>query len=145
MADRANLHPQERCSAASAPHWRGQNLRTGQRRPGGSRRVVGFIAPIPADHRLGVADAVHLADTWLDGGSLAYPLAPPRRWVEPHQLGRQHLGYLETTVRSTWLLGLHGLESSLPEEAKPARAVDRRAMGGIAFGSVGQALGPLLP
>ncbi len=49
---------------------RGQNLRTGQlRRPAGRVSSIGFIAPSAATNSAAIADAVHLADTWLDGAT----------------------------------------------------------------------------
>lgn len=66
-----------------------------------ARRVasnsIGFVAPVPDTTNSAIADAVHLAETWLNGAT-ALPRAPPRRWGGPGRLGRQHPSDLEAAV-----------------------------------------------
>lgn len=108
---------------------------------------IGFVAPIPAATSTAVADAVHLADTWLDGAT-ALPAGAtkavawtPTDWVD-NTLDRwkRLCDPMAEQIAQVWA-------SSLPEEAKamagPLLAMMTQ-MGGMAFGSqLGQALGKL--
>jgi putative hydrolase len=108
---------------------------------------IGFVAPIPATTTSAIADAVHLADTWLDGAT-ALPAGTtkavgwsPNDWVD-NTLGtwKRLCDPMAQQISTVWA-------SSLPEEAKgmagPLMAMMSQ-MGGMAFGSqLGQALGRL--
>jgi putative hydrolase len=116
-----------------------------------ARRVasssIGFVAPIPASTTQAIADAVHLAETWLDGAT-ALPAGTskavgwsPGDWVD-HTLEtwKRLCDPMAEQIATVWA-------SSLPEEAKsmagPLLAMMSQ-MGGMAFGSqLGQALGKL--
>ncbi|OBA73898.1 hydrolase [Mycobacterium sp. 1554424.7] len=116
-----------------------------------ARRVasnsIGFVAPIPASTNNAIADAVHLAETWLDGAT-ALPAGTskavgwsPGGWVD-HTLEtwKRLCDPMAEQIATVWA-------SSLPEEAKsmagPLMAMMSQ-MGGMAFGSqLGQALGRL--
>lgn len=116
-----------------------------------ARRVasssIGFVAPIPASTTKAIADAVHLAETWLDGAT-ALPAGTskavgwsPGDWVD-HTLDtwKRLCDPMAEQIATVWA-------SSLPEEAKsmagPLMAMMSQ-MGGMAFGSqLGQALGRL--
>ncbi|WP_142281887.1 zinc-dependent metalloprotease [Mycobacterium sp. IEC1808] len=116
-----------------------------------ARRVasssIGFVAPIPASTTKAIADAVHLAETWLDGAT-ALPAGTskavgwsPSDWVD-HTLEtwKRLCDPMAEQIATVWA-------SSLPEEAKsmagPLMAMMSQ-MGGMAFGSqLGQALGRL--
>jgi putative hydrolase len=108
---------------------------------------IGFVAPIPATTSAAVADAVHLADTWLDGAT-ALPAGAtkavawtPTDWVDGTlDTWKRLCDPMAEQIGSVWA-------SSLPEEAKamagPLLAMMTQ-MGGMAFGSqLGQALGRL--
>jgi putative hydrolase len=116
-----------------------------------ARRVasssIGFVAPIPAATTSAIADAVHLADTWLDGVT-ALPAGAskavgwsPNDWVDNTLATWKRLcDPMAQQISTVWA-------SSLPEEAKgmagPLMAMVSQ-MGGMAFGSqLGQALGRL--
>lgn len=116
-----------------------------------ARRVasssIGFVAPIPATTNSAIADAVHLADTWLDGAT-ALPAGAtkavgwsPNDWVDNTlQIWKRLCDPMAQQISTVWA-------SALPEEAKgmagPLMAMMAQ-MGGIAFGSqLGQALGRL--
>ncbi|WP_445169263.1 zinc-dependent metalloprotease [Mycolicibacterium sp. Dal123E01] len=108
---------------------------------------IGFVAPIPAATSSAIADAVHLADTWLDGAT-ALPAGAskavawtPNDWVDGSlDTWKRLCDPMAEQIGSVWV-------SSLPEEAKamagPLLAMMTQ-MGGMAFGSqLGQALGKL--
>jgi putative hydrolase len=116
-----------------------------------ARRVaassIGFVAPIPAPTNTAIADAVHLAETWLDGAT-ALPAGTtkatgwtPGDWVDNTlDTWKRLCDPMAEQISSVWA-------SSLPEEAKnmagPLLAMMSQ-MGGMAFGSqLGQALGRL--
>jgi putative hydrolase len=116
-----------------------------------ARRVatssIGFVAPIPATTNSAIADAVHLADTWLDGVT-ALPAGTtkavgwtPNDWVDNTlEIWKRLCDPMAQQISTVWA-------SSLPEEAKsmagPLLAMMSQ-MGGMAFGSqLGQALGRL--
>ncbi len=108
---------------------------------------IGFVAPIPATTNSAIADAVHLAETWLDGVT-ALPAGTtkavgwsPNDWVDNTLATWKRLcDPMAQQISTVWA-------SSLPEEAKsmagPLMAMMSQ-MGGMAFGSqLGQALGRL--
>ena len=108
---------------------------------------IGFVAPIPATTNSAIADAVHLADTWLDGVT-ALPAGTskavgwsPSDWVDNTlETWKRLCDPMARQISTVWA-------SSLPEEAKsmagPLMAMMSQ-MGGMAFGSqLGQALGRL--
>ncbi|WP_179467414.1 zinc-dependent metalloprotease [Mycolicibacterium vinylchloridicum] len=108
---------------------------------------IGFVAPIPAATSSAISDAVHLADTWLDGAT-ALPAGAtkavawtPNDWVDGTlDTWKRLCDPMAEQIGSVWA-------SSLPEEAKamagPLMAMMTQ-MGGMAFGSqLGQALGKL--
>ncbi|SPM32471.1 Uncharacterized conserved protein, DUF2342 family [Mycobacterium rhizamassiliense] len=108
---------------------------------------IGFVAPIPATTSSAIADAVHLADTWLDGAT-ALPAGAakavgwsPSDWVDNTlETWKRLCDPMASQISTVWA-------SSLPEEAKsmagPLLAMMSQ-MGGMAFGSqLGQALGRL--
>ncbi len=108
---------------------------------------IGFVAPILASTNSAIADAVHLADTWLDGvtalpsGTTKAVGWSPSDWVGNTLATWKRLcDPMAQQISSVWA-------SSLPEEAKsmagPLMAMMSQ-MGGMAFGSqLGQALGRL--
>ena len=108
---------------------------------------IGFVAPVPATTNSAIADAVHLADTWLDGVT-ALPAGAskavgwsPNDWVDNTlETWKRLCDPMARQISTVWA-------SSLPEEAKsmagPLLAMMSQ-MGGMAFGSqLGQALGRL--
>ena len=109
---------------------------------------IGFVAPIPDATTTAIADAVHLADTWLDGAT-ALPAGPPKAvgldtaatgWTTPWTTWKRLCDPMAEQISTVWA-------SALPEEAKamagPLMAMMTQ-MGGMAFGSqLGQALGRL--
>lgn len=108
---------------------------------------IGFVAPIPATTNSAIADAVHLAETWLNGAT-ALPEGTtravgwsPSDWVD-NTLGtwKRLCDPMAQQISSVWA-------QSLPEEAKGMAGPLLQMMsqmGGIAFGSqLGQALGRL--
>ncbi len=116
-----------------------------------ARRVasssIGFVAPISATTNAAIADAVHLAETWLDGAT-ALPAGStkavgwtPSDWVDSTlETWKRLCDPMAQQISTVWA-------SSLPEEAKgmagPLMAMMSQ-MGGMAFGSqLGQALGRL--
>ena len=116
-----------------------------------ARRVasssIGFVAPIPATTNQAIADAVHLAETWLDGAT-ALPAGTskavgwsPSDWVDNTlETWKRLCDPMAEQIATVWA-------SSLPEEAKsmagPLMSMMSQ-MGGMAFGSqLGQALGRL--
>ena len=108
---------------------------------------IGFVAPIPAATNSAIADAVHLAETWLDGVT-ALPAGTtravgwsPNDWVDNTlEIWKRLCDPMAQQISTVWA-------SSLPEEAKsmagPLLSMMSQ-MGGMAFGSqLGQALGRL--
>lgn len=108
---------------------------------------IGFVAPIPVSTSNAIGDAVHLAETWLDGAT-ALPAGTSRAvaWT-PHDWVNNTL---DTWKRLCNPIAEHisvAWSSALPDDAKtmsgPLVTVITH-MGGLAFGSqLGQALGRL--
>ena len=110
-------------------------------------RSIGSVAPVTASTTTAIGDAVHLAETWLNGatslpaGTTGSAAWTPVDWVEHTMATWQRLcDPMAEQVSSVWA-------SALPEEAKsmagPLLSVMSQ-MGGLAFGSqLGQALGRL--
>jgi putative hydrolase len=108
---------------------------------------IGFTAPIAEATSGAVTDAVHLADTWLDGAT-ALPAGAtkavawtPQDWVDgTMDTWKRLCDPMAAQISSVW-------SAALPEEAKamagPLMAMMTQ-MGGMAFGQqLGQALGTL--
>ncbi len=108
---------------------------------------IGFVAPVPAATVSAIADAVHLAETWLDGAT-ALPAGTsravawtPNDWIENTlDTWKRLCDPMAEQISTVWA-------SALPEEAKamagPLLSMMSQ-MGGMAFGSqLGQALGTL--
>lgn len=108
---------------------------------------IGFVAPISENTTSAIADAVHLAETWLDGAT-ALPAGTtkavawtPTDWVDNTlETWKRLCDPVAEQISAVWA-------SSLPEEAKamagPLLSMMTQ-MGGMAFGSqLGQALGTL--
>ena len=110
-------------------------------------KSIGRVAPISAGTSTAIADAVRLAETWLDGatslpaGTSRAVAWTPRDWVDDTLQTWQRLcDPMAEQVSTVWA-------SALPDEAKsmagPLLSVMSQ-MGGMAFGSqLGQALGQL--
>ncbi len=110
-------------------------------------RSVGFTAPVPEKTASAIADAVRLAETWLDGvtalpaGTARTAAWTPTDWIDNTlDTWKRLCDPVAEQVSSVW-------SSALPEEAKamagPLMAMMTQ-MGGMAFGSqLGQALGTL--
>ncbi|MEB3022664.1 zinc-dependent metalloprotease [[Mycobacterium] crassicus] len=110
-------------------------------------KSIGSVAPVTASTNTAIGDAVHLAETWLNGvtslpaGTTGAVAWTPVDWVEHTMATWQRLcDPMAEQVSSVWA-------SALPEEAKsmagPLMSVMSQ-MGGMAFGSqLGQALGRL--
>ncbi len=108
---------------------------------------IGFTAPVSESTSKAVADAVHLADTWLDGatalpaGATKSAAWTPQDWVDNTLPTWKRLcDPMAEQISSVW-------SASLPEEARamagPLMAMMTQ-MGSMAFGSqLGQALGRL--
>ncbi len=108
---------------------------------------IGFSAPVPESTAKAVTDAVHLADTWLDGatalpaGATRAAAWTPQDWVDNTlDTWKRLCDPMAEQVSTVW-------SSALPEEAKamagPLMAMMTQ-MGSMAFGSqLGQALGRL--
>jgi putative hydrolase len=108
---------------------------------------IGFTAPVPESTGTAVADAVHLADTWLDGatalpaGATKTAAWTPQDWVDNTLPTWKRLcDPMAEQISTVW-------SSTLPDEAKamagPLMAMMTQ-MGSMAFGSqLGQALGRL--
>lgn len=108
---------------------------------------IGFVAPVPEKTSAAIADAVHLAETWLDGvtalpaGTSKAVAWTPKDWVENTlETWKRLCDPVAEQISTVWA-------SSLPEEAKsmagPLLSMMTQ-MGGMAFGSqLGQALGTL--
>ncbi len=108
---------------------------------------IGFTAPVSESTAKAVTDAVHLADTWLDGAT-ALPAGAsrtaawtPQDWVDNTMNTWKRLcDPMAGQISTVW-------SAALPEEAKamagPLMAMMTQ-MGSMAFGSqLGQALGRL--
>lgn len=108
---------------------------------------IGSVTPVPAATATAVGDAVHLAETWLNGvtalpaGTTAAVAWTPVDWVD-NTLGtwQRLCDPMAEQISTVWA-------SALPEEAKsmagPLLSVMSQ-MGGLAFGSqLGQALARL--
>jgi putative hydrolase len=108
---------------------------------------IGFVAPVPEQTGTAIADAVHLAETWLDGAT-ALPAGTskavawtPNDWLDNTlDTWKRLCDPVAEQISTVWA-------SALPEEAKsmagPLLAMMSQ-MGGMAFGSqLGQALGKL--
>lgn len=110
-------------------------------------RAIGTVTPISSGTQSAIADAVHLAETWLDGatalpaGTTTAVAWTPRDWVDNTLATWQRLcDPMAEQIATVWA-------SALPDEAKgmagPLLSVMSQ-MGGLAFGSqLGQALGQL--
>jgi putative hydrolase len=108
---------------------------------------IGFVAPVPEKTASAIADAVHLAETWLDGvtalpaGTTRAVAWTPTDWIDNTlDTWKRLCDPVAEQISTVWA-------SSLPEEAKsmagPLLAMMSQ-MGGMAFGSqLGQALGKL--
>ncbi|WP_280833281.1 zinc-dependent metalloprotease [Mycolicibacterium frederiksbergense] len=108
---------------------------------------IGFVAPVPEKTVGAVTDAVHLAETWLDGvtalpaGTTKAVAWTPSDWLDNTlDTWKRLCDPVAEQISSVWA-------SALPEEARsmagPLLAMMSQ-MGGMAFGSqLGQALGKL--
>src|SRR3954468_7074973 len=109
--------------------------------------AIGFVAPVPEKTSAAIADAVHLAETWLDGAT-ALPAGTtnagawtPTDWIDNTlETWKRLCDPVAEQISTVWA-------SALPEEAKsmagPLPAMMSQ-MGGMAFGAqLGQALGKL--
>ena len=109
--------------------------------------TIGFSTPVPEATAAAVADAVHLADTWLDGvtalpaGAARAAAWTPQDWVDNTlDTWKKLCDPMAEQIAAVWT-------SALPEEARemagPLMALMTQ-LGGMAFGSqLGQALGRL--
>jgi putative hydrolase len=108
---------------------------------------IGFVAPVSAGTTTAIGDAVHLAETWLDGAT-ALPAGTtkavawtPNDWIDNTlDTWKRLCDPVAEQISAVWA-------SALPEEAKsmagPLLSMMSQ-MGGMAFGSqLGQALGKL--
>jgi putative hydrolase len=108
---------------------------------------IGSVAPISAATNSAIADAVHLAETWLDGvtslpaGTTKAVAWSPTDWVDNTlETWKRLCDPMARQIATVWA-------GALPEEAKsmagPLLSMMSQ-MGGMAFGSqLGQALGRL--
>ena len=108
---------------------------------------IGFVKPVSEKTSSAIADAVRLADTWLDGatplpsGATSAVAWTPSEWVDnTMDTWKRLCDPVAQQMSTVWA-------SALPEEAKamagPLLAMMSQ-MGGMAFGSqLGQALGTL--
>jgi putative hydrolase len=108
---------------------------------------IGFVPPIPAATNSAIADAVHLAETWLDGvtalpaGTTKAVAWSPNDWVDNTlETWKRLCDPMAQQISTVWA-------AALPEEAKglagPLLSIMSQ-MGGMAFGSqLGQALARL--
>lgn len=108
---------------------------------------IGFVKPVPEQTSGAIADAVRLAETWLDGvtplpaGTTRTVAWTPGEWVDNTLATWKRLcDPVAEQISNVWV-------QTLPEEAKgmagPLLAMMSQ-MGGMAFGSqLGQALGTL--
>ena len=108
---------------------------------------IGFTAPVPEATSAAIADAVRLAETWLDGvtalpaGATRTQAWTPNDWID-HTMNtwKRLCDPVAQQISTVW-------SSALPEEAKamagPLLSMISQ-MGGMAFGSqLGSALGTL--
>jgi putative hydrolase len=110
-------------------------------------RSIGFVKPIPDATSSAISDAVHLAETWLDGvtalpaGTTKAAGWTPQDWVDNTlDTWKRWCDPMAEQISTVWA-------SALPEEAKamagPLLSMMSQ-MGGMAFGSqLGQALATL--
>jgi putative hydrolase len=108
---------------------------------------IGFVAPVPEKTGAAIADAVRLAETWLDGvtplpaGTSKSVAWTPQDWVDNTlDTWKRLCDPVAEQISTVWA-------EALPEEAKamagPLLSMMTQ-MGGMAFGSqLGQALGTL--
>jgi putative hydrolase len=108
---------------------------------------IGFVAPIPAATSQAISDAVHLAETWLDGvtalpaGTSKAVAWTPTDWVDNTlEIWKRLCDPMAQQIATVWA-------EALPDEAKnmagPLLSMMSQ-MGGMAFGSqLGQALARL--
>jgi putative hydrolase len=108
---------------------------------------IGFVAPVPEKTGAAIADAVHLAETWLDGvtalpaGTSKAVAWTPTDWIDNTlETWKRLCDPVAEQISTVWV-------SALPEEARamagPLLSMMTQ-MGGMAFGSqLGQALGKL--
>ncbi|MGU3500300.1 zinc-dependent metalloprotease [Mycobacterium sp. C31M] len=108
---------------------------------------IGFVAPVPEATTSAIADAVRLAETWLDGatplpaGTTRTAAWTPSEWIDnTMDTWKRLCDPVAQQISTVWA-------QALPEEAKamagPLLAMMSQ-MGGMAFGSqLGQALGKL--
>jgi putative hydrolase len=108
---------------------------------------IGFVKPVPEQTTSAIADAVRLAETWLDGvtplpaGTTKTAAWTPSDWIDNTlDTWKRLCDPVAEQMSSVWT-------SALPEEARamagPLMAMMQQ-MGGMAFGSqLGQALGTL--
>lgn len=109
--------------------------------------AIGFVAPVPESTSNAIADAVRLAETWLDGAT-ALPAGTtrtvawtPTDWIDnTMETWKRLCDPVAEQISTVWA-------SALPQEAQamagPLLAMMSQ-MGGMAFGSqLGQALGKL--
>jgi putative hydrolase len=108
---------------------------------------IGVVAPVPEKTGAAIADAVHLAETWLDGvtalpaGTTKAVAWTPNDWIDNTlDTWKRLCDPVAEQISTVWA-------QALPEEAKsmagPLLAMMTQ-MGGMAFGSqLGQALGKL--
>jgi putative hydrolase len=108
---------------------------------------IGFVAPIPEKTGTAISEAVHLAETWLDGAT-ALPAGTtkavawtPNDWIDNTlDTWKRLCDPVAEQISTVWV-------AALPDEAKnmagPLLSMMSQ-MGGMAFGSqLGQALGKL--
>jgi putative hydrolase len=110
-------------------------------------RTIGFVKPIPDATSSAISDAVHLAETWLDGvtalpaGTTKAAGWTPQDWIDNTlDTWKRWCDPMAEQISTVWA-------SALPEEAKamagPLLSMMSQ-MGGMAFGSqLGQALATL--
>jgi putative hydrolase len=110
-------------------------------------RSIGFVKPIPDATSSAISDAVHLAETWLDGvtslpaGTTKAAGWTPQDWIDNTlDTWKRWCDPMAEQISTVWA-------SALPEEAKamagPLLSMMSQ-MGGMAFGSqLGQALATL--
>jgi putative hydrolase len=109
--------------------------------------AIGFVAPVPEATSAAIGDAVHLAETWLDGvtalpaGTTKAVAWTPTDWIDNTlDTWKRLCDPVAEQISTVWA-------SALPEEARtmagPLLSMMTQ-MGGMAFGSqLGQALGKL--
>ena len=112
---------------------------------------IGFTAPVSESTAKAVADAVHLADTWLDGatalpsGATRSAAWTPQDWVDTMDTWKRLCDPMAEQVSTMWSSSLDqgGAPPELAAMAGPLMAMMTQ-MGSMAFGSqLGQALGRL--